>query len=115
TEHSGAVIASQPSNPAAVGPSDIAPVLLEAHQLAGTYGVRPYWQNLPFTRGEIPPDNEVDDIIAHLMPCENIGRLLHPGTVEKILDSNNRYSYGNLMFQATTWQGVEAAAGFTGT
>jgi hypothetical protein len=34
----------------------------------------------------------VDDITAHLVPCENIGRLLHPGTVDRVLDSNNRYS-----------------------
>jgi hypothetical protein len=49
------------------------------------------------------------------MPCENIGRLLHPGTVDKVLDSNNRYSYGDLMFQSSTWSGVEAGAGFTGS
>jgi hypothetical protein len=48
----------------------------------------------------------VDDIIAHLIPCENIGRLLHPVTVDKVLDSNDRYSYGLLMFQSSTWQGV---------
>jgi hypothetical protein len=57
----------------------------------------------------------VDDIIAHLMPCENIGRLLHPGTVEHILDSNGTSSYGNLMFQINTWRGVETGAGFSGS
>jgi hypothetical protein len=70
---------------------------------------------MPLSKGEVPPAGEVDDIIAHLIPCENIGRLLHPGTVDKVLDSNNRYSYGLLMFQSSTWQGVEAGAGFTGT
>jgi hypothetical protein len=95
--------------------SDEASVLLEAHQLALSYGIRPYWQEMPLSKGEIPPPGEVDDIIAHLIPCENIGRLLHPGTVDKVLDSNDRYSYGLLMFQSSTWQGVEAGAGFTGS
>ena len=67
-------------------------ILLEAHQLALSDGIRPYWQELPLSKGEIPPSGEVDDITAHLVPCENIGRLLHPGTVDRVLDSNNRYS-----------------------
>jgi hypothetical protein len=90
-------------------------VLIEAHQLALTYGIRRYWQKTPLGQGEVPPPGEVDDIIAHLIPFENIGRLLHPGTVVKVLDSNSRYSHGLLMFQSSTWQGVEAGAGFTGS
>jgi hypothetical protein len=57
---------------------------------------------MPLSKGEIPPAGEVDDIVAHLIPCENIGRLLHPGTVDKVLDSNDRYSYGLLMLQSST-------------
>jgi hypothetical protein len=92
-----------------------ASILLEAHQLADAYGIRPYWQKMPLGKGEVPPPAEMDDIIAHLMPCENISRLLHPSSTPKVLDSNNRYSYGDLMFQSSTWQGVEAGDGFTGS
>jgi hypothetical protein len=95
--------------------SNVAAVLMEAHQLANRYGTRPLWQKTPYSKGEVPPDDQVDDIIAHLMPCENLSRLLRPGTVDKVIDSNNRYSYGLLMFQSSTWQGVEAGAGFIGT
>jgi hypothetical protein len=67
-----------------------------------TYGIRPYWQEVPLSKGEIPPADEVNDIIAHLIPCENLGRLLHPKTVDKVLDSNAPYSHGLLMFQSST-------------
>jgi len=60
-------------NLAPVKVSGEAHILLEAHKLATTYGIRPYWSKTPLSRGEIPPANEVDDIIAHLMPCENLG------------------------------------------
>jgi hypothetical protein len=113
--------AAQPKFPATVANLATVPVpgeasvLLEAHQLALTCEIRPYWQETPLSKGEIPPVGELDDIIAHLMPCENIGRLLRSGTVDKVLHSKHRYSYGILMFQSSTWQGVEAGAGFSGT
>jgi hypothetical protein len=88
---------------------------VEAHQLALSDGIRPCWQETPLSKGEVPPPGEGDNIIALPVPCENIGCLLHPGTVDKVLDSNNRSSYGLLMFQSSTWQGVESGAGFTGS
>jgi len=89
-------------------------VLMEAHQLANQSGTRPYWEGQTFKKGEIPPTSEVPDIIAHIIPCENIGRLLHPGTVSKIIDSNGRYSYGLMMIQKATWQGWSQESGITG-
>jgi hypothetical protein len=90
-----------------------ASIVIEAHQLALTYRIRPYWQEMPLSKGEVPPADKVDDIIAYLIPCENVSHLLHPGTVDKVLDSNDCYAYGLLMFQSSTWQGVEAGAGLT--
>jgi hypothetical protein len=94
---------------------NVGSILVEAHQLANQYGIRPYWQKTPYSKGEIPPPSEVPDIIAHLIPCENMSRLLHPSSTPKIIDSNNHYSYGDLMFQSSTWAGVERGAGFTGS
>lgn len=88
-----------------------AQILVEAHQLASQYGIRPYWQKTPFSAGEAVPADQADDVIAHLIPCENLGRLLHPDTVEKIVDSNGFYSYGDLMFQSSTWHGMDPIFG----
>ena len=92
-----------------------ASILIEAHQLALTYGIRSSWQEMPLGKGEVPPADEVNDIIVYLIPCENVSRLLRPGTVDKVLDSNDRCAESLLMFQSSTWQGVEAGGRLTGS
>lgn len=90
------------------------PILAYAWGLADKYGTRPPWPGQTFRKGEIPPIALIPIIIAHLIPCENLGRLIHPGTVSKIVDSNNFYSYGLLMIQSSTWNGWTKAMGITG-
>ena len=45
---------------------------------------------------EITPDPKVEWIVA-LHNCENVN------SVQKVLDTNNKFSYGYLMFQMKTW------------
>lgn len=55
------------------------------------------------------PPKSVETIIEQLIKCESGGRNV------TILDSNNRYSYGVLQFQMSTWNWFSEMSGITGT
>ncbi len=54
------------------------------------------------------PTDEAPDVIAHLITCES------QGVSVKHLDSNDRYSYGVLQIQSSTWAEFEASSGIEG-
>lgn len=89
-------------------------ILDSALALATKYGSRPYWTELPFVRGEVVPSSTVAEVIEHIIPCENIDRLRNPDSTPKVLDSNNKYSYGLLQIQQGTWDKWSKESGITG-
>ena len=95
-------------NLAPAPPSTAASILIEAHELLNQYGIRPYWPHLPFSEGEDVPADEAPDVLAHLITCES------QGVSVKHLDSNDRYSYGVLQIQSSTWAEFEASSGIEG-
>jgi hypothetical protein len=55
------------------------------------------------------PAGEAPGVVAHLVACESQGvSVKHP-------DSNDRYSYGVLQIQSTTWAQFEASSGIEGS
>lgn len=90
-------------------------ILNEAQSLVDLYGTRPYWTETPFDPRQDVPASQVDDVLAHLITCENPARLEDPTADAKVLDSNNKYSYGILQIQAATWAKWSAVSGVTGT
>ncbi len=46
---------------------------------------------------ELPKETPQDIWVTHLHECEN------PDNIPRILDSNNKYSYGYVEFQMDTW------------
>jgi hypothetical protein len=96
------------SNLGGNGTSTAESILIEAHHLLNQYGIRPYWQNPAFSEGEDVPADEVPDVVAHLIACES------QGVSVKHLDSNDRYSYGVLQIQSSTWAQFEASSGIEG-
>lgn len=53
--------------------------------------------NSPLLTIPIATTTPQDIWVEHLHECEN------PDNIEKILDTNNRFSYGFVMFQQATW------------
>jgi hypothetical protein len=96
-------------NLSGAGTSTALSVLLEAHQLLNTYGIRPYWPKLPFSKGEDVPASQAPDVVARLVTCES------QGVSVKHLDDNDRYSYGVLQIQSSTLAQFEASSGITGS
>jgi hypothetical protein len=85
-----------------------ASILIQARELLNRYGIRPYWQIPAFSPGEDVPADQAADVIAHLITCES------QGVSVKHLDSNDRYSYGVLQIQSSTWAQFEASSGIEG-
>lgn len=109
--------ASSPQNPAseatgaALGdysPSSIGSILVAAHELVNQSGSRPYWPNLPYSKGEDVPADLAPDVVAHLVACESQCRSV------KHMDSNDAYSYGIGQIQSSTWQMFEKKSGLSG-
>jgi hypothetical protein len=72
------------------------------------YGIRPYWQNLPYSAGQDVPAGQAADVVAHLITCES------QGVPVKRLDSNDRYSCGAIQIQSSAWTQFEASSGIQG-
>lgn len=86
----------------------IASVLENSHELLNKYGSRPYWQKKPYGKGETVPAIDASDIVSHLIPCES------QDISVKHMDSNDRYSYGVLQIQSSTWALWSRASGIKG-
>lgn len=70
---------------------------------------RPYWLENALQKGKTVPTDEAPKVVAHLIPCES------QGVSVKHLDSNDRYSYGVLQIQSSTWAQFDASSGITGS
>lgn len=91
-----------------------AQVLVRARELADLHGHRPIWQKSSYKRQEVPEQSDVAEIVASLIPCENLARIYVPTSTPRILDSNGKYSYGLLMFQSSTWAQFSEESGIQG-
>jgi hypothetical protein len=91
------------------GTSTTATVLIEAHELLNHYGIRPYWPNSAYRKGEDVPAGEAADVVAHLITCES------QGVSVKHLDDNGYYSYGVGQIQSSTWAEFEVHSGLLGS
>jgi hypothetical protein len=87
-----------------------APVVIALAKLyQSDYGIRPYWNQKPFVKGQDVPPEWTYDVLARLIVCESQGQN------RQEIDSNNQWSRGIFQIQDATWSDWSQLSGIKGS